>query len=125
PTSRPPPPPGATARPCPGSNRPSAGHRRKERDLVRPPDSSFRRNVRAIEGRADCPRIAERTRVFLAAPSKPVHQLAHGRDPGGRVDLLLRLADPLPYPGEIQDLHAIPRSCAGPPRASNPSRCRA
>ena len=58
-------------------------------------------------------------------PRKPGHQLADGRNTGGRIDLFLRLADALAHPGEIQKLHASSWSGGAAPPADNPSRYRA
>ena len=45
-----------------------------------------------------------------SSPRRPSHvdQIADGGDARRRLDLLLRLADALAHPGEIQKLHSVP-----------------
>src|SRR5262245_15097055 len=84
----------------------AAGHRREERDLARAGDRSIGLDVGAIDRRTDHLRVVKRMGVFFATPGQPGHQLADGLDAGRRLDRLVRLADPLAHPGEVQDLHA-------------------
>src|SRR6516165_5367731 len=87
----------------------AAGHRREERDLVGAGDRRIGAHVMAVDCGADHLRIFESVGVTLAAPGEPADQIANGGDAGRRLDLLLRHADALAHPGEIQKLHASSR----------------
>src|SRR5262245_42648994 len=85
----------------------ASGHRRKDSDLARSGHRGLGPHMGAVDCRADDLRILERMRVLVAALGEPGHQVADGRDSGRQLDVLLRLADALAHPCEIDELHAF------------------
>ena len=83
--------------------------------------------VNAVEGGANRERLGEGVRVALAPFGEPGDEVADGRHGRWRIELLLRLADPLAHPGEIKRFHArLSRRRHGRSSPSySPSRCRA
>src|SRR5262245_10281060 len=80
-------------------------HRRAKSDLPGTGDCSVGLDMGAVDRGADHLRVLEGMGVFFTAPGEPSHQIPDGRDPGGEVDLLLRLADALTHPRKIHELH--------------------
>src|SRR5262245_41141231 len=74
--------------------RSSTRHGREEGDFPCARERRLGAHVAAVERGADHLRILECVGVFLAASGKPRHQVADRGDAGGKLDLLLGLADP-------------------------------
>src|ERR1700730_3700001 len=126
----------ATSRPpsnpswCRGMVRPRAcsipGHWREERYFACSPDGGLGLDMHAIERRANDLRVLESMRIFLPALAQPVHEVRDGGYYGGKLDLLLGLANALPHPCKVSQLHRLNPPSGGAPRHGNsPSRYRA
>src|SRR5438552_4596079 len=83
----------------------AAGHWREERDLAGAGYHGVRLDVGMVDRGADHLRLLEGIGIGLAAVRQPADQLIDRAHVGGRLDGLLRLADPLAHPGEIFHLH--------------------
>src|SRR5690606_17276393 len=81
-------------------------HRREEGDLARTRDRRIGARMGPVDGGTDDLRILECVGVFVATLGKPGHQVANRRDAGRQLDILLRLADALAHPCEVEKLHA-------------------
>jgi hypothetical protein len=57
--------------------------------------------MQPVERRADHLGILEGVGVFFAAAGEPGDQVAHGGDVRRRIDLFVRLADPLAHPRKV------------------------
>src|SRR3954447_1194915 len=84
----------------------AAGHWREESYLARAGNGRLRLDVGMVDGGTDYQRFIERVGVTFALPRQPCDQIADGADVRGRIDRLLRFADPFAHPGEIFHLHA-------------------
>ena len=60
--------------------------------------------MRSVDRRPDDGLVLERVFVLFASPLEPAHQVGDRRNLGRHLDLLLVAADPLAYPGEIDEL---------------------
>src|SRR6185369_15283063 len=83
----------------------ASGHRRKECDLARARDRHVGLHMRMVDRGADDLGVLECVGILLAASGQPRHEVANCAHIGRRIDLLLRLADALAYPGEVQQFH--------------------
>src|SRR3954471_23634674 len=84
----------------------SAGHGREDRDLARARDRRIATGMNAIDGYSHGRGLGESIRVFRSAALEPLDQGGSGGDAGRHVEFFLGAPDPLPYPGEVEELHS-------------------